>query len=113
MSSKEIPTNSQVEKIDASTCDYFNRYLGMRVGSKEFKKDQQIASQTVLLCDSYSVDFNLVNGDDEAGPYLDVVLFDDGEEVQTLPPTRIQLEGTYKFYDSYEKRELTLIIKRG
>lgn len=113
MPNDELPTNAQRETIDAATCEYFNRSLAMTRGSDEFKKDRQIASKTVLLSDNYSVDFNLVNGDDEAGPYLDVVLFDDGEEVQTLPPERTQLEGTYKFYDSYEKRELTLIIQRG
>jgi hypothetical protein len=114
MPKDELPTNSQREMIDANICDYFNKFLAMKKGSTEHKKDAQIASHTVLLSDSYSVDFNLVNGDKEAGPYLDVVLFDDnGQEVQTLPPERTQLEGTYKFYDSVEKRDLTLIIQRG
>ena len=114
MPTDELPTNAQQETIDAATCDYFNRFLAMKKGSPDHKRDRQIASHTVLLSDTYSVDFNLVNGDSEAGPYLDVVLFDDnGEEVQTLPPERNQLEGTYKFYDSVEKRELTLIIQRG
>jgi hypothetical protein len=113
MPNTDLPTNAQRETIDAATCDYFNKFLAMKKGSPEFKRDRQIASKTVLLCDDYSVDFNLVNGDKEAGPYLDVVLFDGGEEVQTLPPERTQLEGTYKFYDPVEKRELTLIIQRG
>lgn len=113
MPTNELPTNAQRETIDAATCDYFNKFLAMKKGSTEHKRDAQIASKTVLLSDDYSVDFNLVNGDNEAGPYLDVVLFDGGEEVQALPPERTQFEGTYKFYDSYEKRELTLIIQRG
>ena len=112
MPNDELPTNSQRETIDADTCDYFNKFLAMKKGSPEYKRDRQIASHTVLLCDEYSVDFNLINGDKEDGPYLDIVLFDDGEEVQTLPVSRGQLEGTYKFYDSIEKRELTLIIQR-
>jgi len=113
MPTDELPTNAQRETIDAATCGYFNKFLAMKKGSTEHKRDAQIASRTILLCDDYSVDFNLVNGDKEAGPYLDVVLFDGGEEVQTLPPERNQLEGTYKFYDSVEKRDLTLIIQRG
>lgn len=113
MPTDELPTNAQRETIDAATCNYFNRFLAMKKGSPEHKRDAQIASKTILLSDTYFVDFNLVNGDKEAGPYLDVVLFDDGEEVQTLPPERTQLEGIYKFYDSVEKRELTLIIQRG
>lgn len=112
MENKELPSNAQREKIDAATCEYFNSFLAMTSCSTGHKKNYQIASKTVLLSDNYSVDFNLVNGDDEAGPYLDVILFDDGEEVQTLPPDRTQLEGTYKFYDSVEKRELTLVIER-
>ncbi len=113
MPTNELPTNAQRETIDVATCDYFNKFLAMKKGSPEYKRDAQIASKTILLCEGYSVDFYLVNGDDEAGPYLDVVLFDSGMEVQTLPPERTQLEGTYKFYDSVEKRELTLIIQRG
>jgi len=112
MPQDELPTNSQREKISATKCDYFNQFLAMKQGSSEHKKDSQIASHTVLLCDDYSVDLNLINGDKESGPYLDVVLFDGGEEVQTLPPSRTKLEGTYKFYDSVEKRELSFVIER-
>jgi hypothetical protein len=112
MPNDELPTNTQRETIEAARCDYFNTFLAMKTRSVAFKKNSQILSHTVLLSDAYCVDFNLVNGDDEAGPYLDVILFDEGQEVQVLPPERTKIEGTYKFYDSFEKRELTLILER-
>lgn len=103
---------SNIEYIDASTCNYYNRFLAMKVGSSEFKRDSQIASHTVLIQDNYSVDFNLVNGDELSGPYLDVVLFEDAIELQTLPASRTRIEGTYRFFDPTEERELVLEIRR-
>lgn len=106
------PQNSQHEKVEAERCDYFNRFLAMKEGSAEHKFGCQIASFTVLLCDDYSVDLNLVNGEADDAPYLDVHFRDGDQEVETFIRCD-KLEGTYKFYDSYEKRELVLILERA
>lgn len=70
----------------------------MKNGSKEYKRDSQITSATILLDNNMSVDFNLVNGNSDSGPYLDVVLFDEnGCEIESLPPFAEKMEGSYSF----------------
>jgi hypothetical protein len=108
----EAPQNSQHEKVSPARCTAWNRLLKRKTGSPDYKKDAEIEKFNVALCDSYNVDFSIVNGDKESGPYLDVVLYDDDQEVQTLPASFEKLEGTYKFYDSVEGRELVLILEK-
>lgn len=75
------------------------------------KYNAQVASVTVILCDNYSVDFNLINGNLEDPPYLDVVLFDNGQEIQHLDPVFVTLNGVYKFHDRHGKKDISLTLK--
>ncbi len=87
-----------IEKLPSSQIAFYNRFLAMKQGSKEYKRDCQISSATILLDNNMSVDFNLVNGNSDSGPYLDVVLFDEnGCEIESLPPFAEKMEGLYSF----------------
>lgn len=102
---------NQVEYMDARQCDYFNRFLAMKTGAKDYKRDTVIVSATVIVGD-YTVDFNLVNGDDRSGPYLDVVLFDGADEVSALPAFAERIEGVYKLNDPESQRDIIVEIRR-
>lgn len=98
-------------KLSSETIDFINNTLALKSAHPDFKHDHLIYSFTVSLCDAYEVDFKLVNGDDESGPYLDVVLFDDGMEVCSLEPNREKIEGEYILWDSIEDRYFTVRIE--
>ena len=53
---------------------------------------------------SYEVDIKVVNGDEQSGPYVDAVLFEDGNELAVLEPGD-NICGEYWFWlrgESYE-----------
>ena len=56
---------------------------------------------------SYEVDIKIVNGDDYAGPYVDAVLFEDGNEICVLEPGDT-LEGEYWFWLGGEPYEVII-----
>jgi hypothetical protein len=100
----------QTVSIRTDTLTYWNSVLSQKQGLEGKPFDQEIESFEVPLCDDYVALFKLVNGDEQSGPYLDVSLYDGDQEVQVIDPGFETLNGIYTFYDSYEKRELSLQI---
>ena len=75
--------------------DFWRQCLSTR--HRVDKYGDMIDCLTFDLGDGYEIDLKLCNGDDDAGPYIDVVLFHDGCEVSCLEPEFEELEGEYSF----------------
>ena len=92
-------TISVTHKVPAERLSVWNALLLLKKASPDFLFDREISFFEVPLENDYSVDFRLVNGDKEAGPYLDVLFCLDGQEIQVLDPSFEKLDGTYIFHD--------------
>lgn len=91
--------NMQIEYIlDTDIKAFFNKCLSSEKGVEKYKESDLIDFFTVTLPNKYEVDFKLINGDSEASPWLDVVLFDEyGNEITCLPDESYEVDGEYCF----------------
>lgn len=67
--------------------------------AKDPIKDGEILhTETADFGEGIEADIKVVQGDGEAGPYVDAVLFDHGEQICVLEPEFEQFNGIYSFY---------------
>lgn len=83
----EIPTDELKE---------MNKILNLKRASVNHKKDEVIKTYTAKFGEKIEADIKVCNGD---SPYVDAVLFEDGNEVDVLEVSEILL-GDYEFEHS-------------
>jgi len=74
-----------------------NKVLSLDKGSADYADDSLISRFTVALGEGFEVDIKVVNGDESAGPYVDAVLFQHGQEIYCLEPSFETIEGEFNF----------------
>lgn len=85
-------------KLDRDTAYFFNKCLSSETAIDKYKQGDLMESFTIKLPNKYEVDFKLINGDEDASPWLDVVLFDEnGNELACIPEENYCIEGSYFF----------------
>ncbi len=57
-----------------------------------------IETFTVKFKDGREADIKVVNGSEDSGPYIDAVLFEDGQEIAVCEPVFDELDGDYHFF---------------
>ncbi len=97
--------------IDKATEEFFADALSRRTKHPDYRSDEVMDSYTIEMQDGYFVDFVLVNGDESAGPYLDVILFHNGHEVQVLQPSFQRLSGKFHLADKSANQEFQVVIE--
>lgn len=102
-----------VRTVSKERIEQWNKILALKTALEDHGHDLVIDEFDIDLFEGeqYVVSFKLVNGDKEAGPYLDVTLWDDGSEIQTLPPSHERLDGTFMLRDSFMQKEWNLKIQ--
>lgn len=96
----------EVDLDRANKCD---QILALKVADPGYKENDQIDGMTVTVSETYEIDFNLYNGNEETGPWLDAILFDTCCEVMTLDPVHESITGT-SFTFNVDDENLTIIV---
>jgi len=95
-------------KLDSTTIELFNLLLGSNVIATEYQEGGLVEKFTVTV-GAYEVDYILVNGTKDSGPWMDVIVYDnDGNEAYIFPPDREKVNGEYIF--EIDKKVFTLEI---
>lgn len=102
-----------IRTVPKERIENWNKILALKTALEDHPHDEVIEEFDIELFkgEQYVVTFKLVNGDKEAGPYLDVIFCDDGSEIQTLPAGHERLDKTYSLSDSYMCKEWDLKIQ--
>jgi len=107
----ETNTISVTYTVPVERLSVWNALLLLKKGSPDFLFGREISMFEVPLQNGYSAGFSLVNGDKEAGPYLDVVFYFDGQEINVLPPGFEKLDGNYTFVDHSDGTKFVLSLQ--
>jgi hypothetical protein len=93
--------------------EQWNKILALKTALEDHGHDLVIDEFDIDLFkgEQHVVTFKLVNGDKESGPYLDVVLWDDGTEVYVCQSGHERLDDTFFMRDSYMGKEWNLKIQ--
>ena len=91
-------THHTTLSIPLTTLTHYNAILADPAIVPKRKNVDVLASWTARFatCPGIEADINVVNGDDDTGPFVDAVLFDQGSEVALLDPAH-RLNGDYCF----------------
>lgn len=107
MIKKQDITYSTTLKLPQSEINYCNSLLAMRVGDPKQKYNETVTCLTAKFSDGCEVDIKVVNGNEECGPWLDVILFDDqGWEITALPPEGESVVGEFDFYVELDGKKM-------
>lgn len=87
--------------LDPMAIDLVN--LDLARTSRDPDSGELIETFTADLGDGYEVDIKIVNGDEQAGPYVDAVLFHMGCELCCLEPGFDRVDGEYIFQTDDKK----------
>jgi len=105
-----------VKIVDAELVSRWNRILGLKKADEGTKRDEVIERFDMELFpgdkdETYVVEFKLVNGNEDSGPYLDVILWDDGSEVFVCDPSFERLDTEFFVRDSYMNKEFRIALE--
>lgn len=99
-------------ELEKNTVEFFNKRLNEEKGFENYSENDQLDSFTVVLPNGYQVDFNLINGNQEVGSWLDVILFDEnGYEIVALPVEHYEIEGEYNFEVDDKEYIVNIVVK--
>lgn len=85
-----------------------NSFLELTEGIKD--QPEILATYTVDFGNGIEADIKVVNGCEDSGPYVDPVLFRDGNEVVVIEAAD-QLDGEYVFW--YDDKQYIAIVRGG
>lgn len=81
--------------IDVNTAKYWNDALSLNKQHPDGKESQTLDEFTVDFGNGINVDIKLCNGD--TGPWIDSILFENGNEIFALEPCSEKVEGEYSW----------------
>ena len=98
----------QIRKIQipSEQLKNLNKLLSQLERSPDYKDASVIETFTAKFDNGIEADIKVVNGD---GPYIDPVLFKNGNEVQCLQDPSESLEGEYIF--EYKNQQYVVVIE--
>lgn len=99
--------NIQTIKVQADELIKLNSLLKQTERSPDYKDASTIKVFTAKFGNNIEADIKVVNGD---GPYVDPVLFDNGNEVSCLQDPSETLEGEYIF--EYKNQTFTVVVEK-
>lgn len=103
-----------VRQIEAELVNRWNKILELKTAVEGTKRDEVIERFDFELFpgeENYVVEFKLVNGDKESGPYLDIILWDDSNEVFVSDPSHQKIDDEFFVRDSHMNREFTIVLE--
>lgn len=105
-----------VKVVDADLVSRWNEILRLKKAVEGTKRDEVIERFDIVLFpgdedETYEVEFKLVNGNEDSGPYLDVILWDDGQEVFVCDPSFERLDTEFWMRDSYMNKEFRIALE--
>lgn len=105
-----------VKIVDADLVSRWNNILGLKKAVEGAKQDEVIERFNIVLFpgdedETYVAEFKLVNGNEDSGPYLDVILWDDGSEVFVCDPSFERLNTEFFVRDSYMNKEFRIALE--
>ena len=108
--------NRIVKIVDADIVSRWNNILSLKKAAEGTKRDEVIERFDLVLFpgdedETYVVEFKLVNGNEDSGPYLDVILWNDGSEVFVCDPSFERLDTEFFVRDSLMNKEFRIVLE--
>lgn len=105
-----------VKVVESDLVSRWNKILSLKKAYEGTNRHEVIERFNVVLFpgdndETYEVEFNLVNGGENSGPYLDVILWDDGQEIFVCDPSFERLDTEFWVRDSYLNKEFRIVLE--
>ena len=97
--------NNKKLEIEEAELNELNCYLSLNTAVSNFGPDEIIKTYSVSFHDKIRAELDIQNTED--GPYVNAILFDDGQEVGLIEPC-YELHGKYSF--EYNNKNYTIEI---